>query len=334
MLNQPLALAMRPKSFDEMIGAEKLIAKIRAHFASGRIPKAWMFAGQTGSGKTTIARIMAVSLQCTHETVFGQLCSRCRHNRKFFDIVEINASDITGIDALRDAIQGAYYAPKPGSRRRVYILDEMHQASKSAQNLLLKFFEDCPRTTNWIICTTEPEKIIRTLRRRCTIYVAPSLGLEDLNKLVRRGLEKIGSELSVSDLAEKLMEKQVTSPALVLNAVEKYASGGTAEEASDVEIDSEVDTHALCRSLIKGDWEAVAGQLQNMKPEDVRPVQAGVCRYLQAILLGDASFSSRTEVVAKSIIKMSELTGADSVQISALSAHLYQVAHYFSGNKR
>src|SRR5271163_3655663 len=142
---------MRPKSFEDMIGAEKLLKQIRNQIINHRTKRAWLFSGQTGSGKTTLARIMARSFQC-HHVEFGAFCSKCYKNRKFFDIIEINAADL-GIDAIRDVLSGYLYEPKPGSRMKVYILDEYHQQSKSAQNLLLKYAEDCPRKTRLLLCS-------------------------------------------------------------------------------------------------------------------------------------------------------------------------------------
>src|SRR6185503_10000650 len=146
-----------------------VIAAFKSQAAPGRMPRAWMFIGQSGSGKTTIARILATSLNCTHNE-FGDPCSLCLKNSSKFQIHEINAGDISGVDDIREIAVGSQYAPISPTRRRVYILDEAQRISSAAQNLLLKYFEEAPRTTVWIVCTTEPDKILRTLRRRCMVY--------------------------------------------------------------------------------------------------------------------------------------------------------------------
>ena len=319
-----LATSMRPKSFDDMIGVERLVRQIRSQISKHRSKRAWLFSGGTGSGKTTIARIMSIAFQCRH-VEFGAYCSKCYHDRKYFDILEINAADY-GKDEIRDAISGYLYEPKPGSRVKVYVLDEYHEQSKGAQNLLLKYLEDCPRKTRFILCTTEPERVIRTIRRRCEVCVVPSLDIKAIRRLVKRGLRICNSDKSSSDLAEKLMEKQVTSAGLIVNAVQKYASTDCdADEASNVEIGTSVDTLALCNSITKGTWEDVAKHLQHVEKEDMPLVKASVQGWLRSILLGDMDFSRRTDAVADGILKLHMVRD----EVPAVSAVLYNLCKKF-----
>jgi replication-associated recombination protein RarA len=323
-MKDTLAISFRPKTLDNLIGCDKIIKRIRARAASGRLPKAWMFSGQTGSGKTTIARIIATALQCHHKVLFGS-CLKCYHNQKTFDIIELNMPDVQ-VAQLREILEGAAYNPKPGSRRRVYILDEAHRMSASAQNVLLKYTEDCPRTTVWITCTTEPHMILRTLRRRHKIYALPPLELSDVRKLVKIGLKKIHSELDADDLTEKLLEKQITSPALIMNAIENYAEGADIEEATDVEGISNIDTKGLCVALTKGNWDDSSKILYQAKQDDVIPIKASVGGYLRGILLGEKNGSPRAKMAADSILKLYEVRD----DLSATSAVLYKVCKYFS----
>ena len=329
-MTDELELTMRPKTFHDMVGSKKIIRQIRTIMETGKIPKAWMFSGDTGSGKTTIARIMAVSLQCKHQKSFGEPCKHCMRHRSEFDIVEINASDITGIDAMRDAISGAYNYPKPGSRRRVYILDEFHQASQHTQNLLLKFFEDCPHTTNWIVCTTRPDKILPTLQSRCTILAVPSLDLDGVKQLVKRGLKVCHSDRSSSELAEKLLENRITSPRLILKAVQKFVDKETtAEEAAQVTLVSDVDTYTICRTVIKGDWEAIAKLLVEAKPEDNMVIRKSVAGYLNTMLLDDV-VGERASNISKVILQLNQV-GDD---MPATCAALYNACKYFQRETR
>src|ERR1700722_3021808 len=136
-MSSVLALAMRPRSLDDLIGADALVSRIRRRMASGRIPNSWLFCGQTGGGKTTTARIIANALQCTHQKVFGAACSRCWKHRKDYDIVEINAARVRGVEAIEAVTDSYVINPLPGSKYRIYILDEAHMLLDHSQNFML-----------------------------------------------------------------------------------------------------------------------------------------------------------------------------------------------------
>jgi DNA polymerase III subunit gamma/tau len=325
-----LAISMRPRSFDDMIGVSKLTAQIQDQINSHKSKRAWLFSGQTGSGKTTIARIMAIGFQCRH-VAFGEYCRKCYKERYSFDINEIYASKHTGIDAIRDLLSGYMYEPKPGSLIKAYILNEVHRLSTNAQDLLLEFTEDCPRKTRFILTTTEPEKLLRTLRGRCEVCDIPPFDLKDIRRLVKRIIRKNKSEKSSTDLAEKLMEKKVTSARLIVNAVQKYiTTDSSADEASNVELGSDIDTLALCNCIVKGSWEDVAKYMQDAEKEDMAVVKASVQGYLRSIILGDSDFSKRTDVVADGILKLHMVRD----EVPAVSAVLYKLCKSFSDYKR
>lgn len=337
-----LSLSARPKSFDELIGQPKLVDRIRRHIQSGRIPEAWLLTGPTGTGKTTVARILSVSLQCTHQTVFGNPCKECRVLSKSFyesgissgfDMYEINAAKITGIRELEQELEGTYFLPRFGDYR-IYILDECHQLSSHAQNLALKYLEDSPETTQFILCSTAPQKLIETLRSRCTVYRLRELGIDDITVLVETLLRKIRSDLPADRLAESLVDRGVYYPRLIAQAVEKYSAGATPDEAADVEGATEVDTKALSSALVKGDWPTVAGFLANSQVADIRAIRLSCIAYLRAILWASPEVSERTGVVAKAITVLCEIPSAeDLVMSAAVSAALYPVVSMFSKYK-
>jgi replication-associated recombination protein RarA len=326
-----LALSMRPRCLEDLIGADKLIARIRHRFETDRIPKAFLFIGQTGSGKTTLARILARAMQCNHGKRFGAWCSYCWKHRRDYDIDEINAARIRKVEDIEAKTDSYVLAPMPGSNYRIYVLDEAHQTSDHSQNLLLKLTEECPSTTKFMLASTREDLIIRTLRRRCKIYSLPSLDLHGIRKLVKQGMRAVHSDLSTSELVEKLYEKDVTSPGLILNAVEDYLDGATPEEAAEVEKISEIITKGLLRQMIKGDWPSVAAQLRRMNPEDVHAIQGAASKYLLGMLLTEDSYSTKANMASKAITRLASLSGqSDNVQISALGSILYEVCHSFS----
>lgn len=333
---QQLSLAARPRTFDQIVGQQKVVDALRGHHGSGRTVKAYLFSGKKGTGKTTIARILALAYQCDHQKVFGNPCLACRKKKSGFDITEIPAAKWTGIDAIRDALEGSSYGVLGEGKYRVYILDEVHGLSPKAQDLLLKYLEDTPETTIFILCSTAPQKLIGTLRSRCLSYEMKDLEQDDITILVTRLLERIKSDLPVDRLVEELIERQVAGPRLIAQAVEKYAAGQSPEDAAEVEGTTEVDVSSLLQGIIKGDWPGVSNALLSQSLTDLRPVRIQVVAYLRIILLRDKTIGERTKVVADAITALSNLSGnaEDSVVAGAMAAELYRVTAMFSGYKR
>lgn len=333
-MGQQLSLSARPRTLDQLIGQDKTVARIRGHIASGRIPKAWVFSGPTGTGKTTLARILALSLQCRHQTVFGKPCKECRNNKSSFDITEINAAKITGIREIEEQLEGSYYAPRYGPYR-VYTIDEVHASSKQAQSLILKYIEDdTPDTTIFILCSTEPHLIKTTVQGRCLSYKLRELMADDILKLVEKLLVRVGSDLPGDRLADVLVERGISYPRHIAQAVEKYLAGADPEEAAEVEASTVIDVTAVSSSLIKGDWEGVAGYLLKAQTTDVRQIRLSCLAYLRVILLQSSDISERTNIVADAITELCRLSNMEDLAVGAgLAAVLYRCAAFFSNYK-
>jgi DNA polymerase III delta prime subunit len=333
MPDQVLSLSFRPQTLDDMVGVKHTVKMIRQHVSS-RMPAAWCFIGDSGSGKTTIARILALSLQCTHQKVFGVPCEDCQKKRNQFDIIEINAAEASGVDETEHAIAGAYYNPKPPSKYRVYIFDEAQNLSKASQSALLKYFEDSPRSTIWIICTTEPGKILRTLRRRCLTYPLPSLSVKGVETLVQRAIAYAGEKKSSEPLAEALLEAGVSSPGFVVVAVEKYLAGEDPEKAAQVGLDSTLDTLRICKAVTKGDWETTRHALFAASPDDARAIRGSLGGYLKAIVLSSDG-GSKAKVAVEGIRELVALSSIeDGLQLAGTVATLYRLCRHFNGSGR
>jgi len=331
---QVLALSFRPKRFSELIGQEKLVKRIRGYFQQGRVPTAWMFNGQKGAGKTTIARILAMSMQCRHGEV-GEPCDECYAKKSSFNITSIPAAKFTGKKELEAMLSGSDLNPNPGSRRRIYILDELHKASDSAQSLLLDLTEDCPRTTVWLACSSKPENILEALVSRCTgRFTVPGLDEAAVRQLVKVALLQVRSKLPVSELSDALLEANVTSPRLIVNAVEAYTSGASAEEAARVEVSTDFDVNALFGCVRTGDWEKTAKQLREATPEDARGIRSYLSKAMRNILLDETGFTRRTQVLAEGITALTRIYGDDSLALSATAATLYDLCRKFAEYKR
>lgn len=170
-----LARKYRPRNFDELIGQDALVRTLKNAIASGRIAHAFMLTGVRGVGKTTTARIIAKALNykgpdgqsgpTTGPTDDCPLCQAITEDRHP-DVIEMDAASHTGVDNMRDILDGVRYAPVE-ARYKIYIIDEVHMLSTSAFNALLKTLEEPPEHVKFIFATTEIRKVPVTVLSRC-----------------------------------------------------------------------------------------------------------------------------------------------------------------------
>jgi DNA polymerase III subunit gamma/tau len=176
-MESPLALyrRYRPETFAEVIGQEHVTEPLRAALAGNRVNHAYLFSGPRGCGKTTSARILARALNCEKAPI-ADPCGECESCRELarggpgsIDVIEIDAASHGGVDDARDLREKAFFAPVK-SRYKVYIIDEAHMVSTQGFNALLKLVEEPPEHLRFIFATTEPEKVIPTIRSRTHHY--------------------------------------------------------------------------------------------------------------------------------------------------------------------
>jgi DNA polymerase III subunit gamma/tau len=176
-MESPLALyrRYRPETFAEVIGQEHVTEPLRAAAAGNRVNHAYLFSGPRGCGKTTSARILARTLNCERAPV-ADPCGECESCRDLarggpgsIDVIEIDAASHGGVDDARDLREKAFFAPVR-SRYKVYIIDEAHMVSTQGFNALLKLVEEPPEHLRFIFATTEPDKVIATIRSRTHHY--------------------------------------------------------------------------------------------------------------------------------------------------------------------
>jgi DNA polymerase-3 subunit gamma/tau len=170
-----LARKYRPRTFDDLIGQEAMVRTLSNAFEAGRIPQAWMLTGVRGVGKTTTARILARGLNyqkpdgsgqpTIHMPELGVHCQAIMESRHV-DVLEMDAASHTGIDDVRQIIDGIRYSPV-SARYKVYIIDEVHMLSEKAFNAFLKTLEEPPPHAKFIFATTEIRKVPVTILSRC-----------------------------------------------------------------------------------------------------------------------------------------------------------------------
>lgn len=173
----PLALyrRYRPETFDEVIGQEHVTEPLKRAIVNNRVNHAYLFSGPRGCGKTTSARILARALNCEQgptPTPCG-VCQSCRDLARggpgSIDVIEIDAASHGGVDDARDLRERAFFAPVH-SRYKVYIIDEAHMVTTQGFNALLKLVEEPPPHVKFVFATTEPDKVIGTIRSRTHHY--------------------------------------------------------------------------------------------------------------------------------------------------------------------
>ena len=185
MSYQVLARKYRPQKFSDVIGQEHVTQTLKNAIAQERIAHGYIFSGHRGIGKTTVARILAMALNCRSSAKPVQepcgICDSCTEIRagNSVDVIEIDAATNRGIDEIRELREAARYLPAR-DRFKIYILDEAHQITDAAFNALLKTLEEPPSHVVFMLATTQPEDIPQTIRSRCQHFSFRAVKFEDI----------------------------------------------------------------------------------------------------------------------------------------------------------
>jgi DNA polymerase-3 subunit gamma/tau len=185
MSYQVLARKYRPQKFSEVIGQEHVTRTLKNAIEQGRTAHGYIFSGHRGIGKTTVARILAMALNCRSAdkpvTEPCGVCESCTEIRagNSVDVIEIDAATNRGIDEIRELREAARYRPAR-DRFKIYILDEAHQITDAAFNALLKTLEEPPSHVVFMLATTQPEDIPQTIRSRCQHFSFRAVRFEEI----------------------------------------------------------------------------------------------------------------------------------------------------------
>ena len=204
----------RPQSFTEIIGSQDIVASITAALAKPIPPHAYFFSGSRGIGKTTTARLVAKTLNCANpiktpdSNVSIEPCGECLSCKAFaegnhIDLTEIDAASNRGIDNIRELSEKIGLAPVMG-KRKIFIIDEVHMLTTEASNALLKTLEEPPEHVFFILCTTNPEKVLDTIKSRCLQFNFKKPSVKDINTKLKKIIEdkKISiEEKIINDIA-------------------------------------------------------------------------------------------------------------------------------------
>jgi len=244
MSYQSLYRRYRPTRFSEVRGQEHLVSALRNAVTEDRLGHAYLFSGPRGTGKTSTARILAKVLNCENP-VEGEPCCVCDSCLSIdagtsFDVHELDAASNNGVDAIRDLISSASLAT-PG-RYKVYILDEVHMLSTAASNALLKTLEEPPSHVIFVLATTDPQKVLPTIRSRTQHFEVHLLSAADLEGLVDYVVADAGLELSPEGRAY-VLRVGAGSARDTLSALDRVVAAGGIPDSEDA-VDELVE--ALC----------------------------------------------------------------------------------------
>lgn len=232
-----LARKYRPQNFDQLIGQEALVRTLKSAIETGRIAHAYMLTGVRGVGKTTTARIIARALNytgpdgksgpTTGPTDDCDICKAIMEDRHP-DVMEMDAASRTGIDDIREILDGVRYAPT-SARYKVYIIDEVHMLSKNAFNALLKTLEEPPPHVIFIFATTEIRKVPVTVLSRCQRFNLRRVDAETLSKYYKHvsDQEKVAIDEEAVAMIARAADGSVRDGLSILDQAMAQSNKGT-----------------------------------------------------------------------------------------------------------
>ena len=260
----------RPKDLDQIIGNKDTIAALEGMLGSlDSCPHSFLLQGQTGCGKTTIARIIANRLGCVGH-----------------DFREVNTADLRGIDTIREIIHQAHFKSLEGPVR-VWLIDECHKLTGDAQNALLKMLEDPPGHVYFILCTTEPQKLLKTIRGRCSLLSVSPLTEIQTYKLLKFVAKSEGERLqsAIYKLIYTSTQGHPRNALQILDQVLAVSPDERLEVAKRAEL-LETESIALCRALLSNaEWKVIREILNGLKNQEAEGIRRHVLGYAQSVLL-------------------------------------------------
>jgi DNA polymerase-3 subunit gamma/tau len=256
----------------EFVGNENAVQSLKQLLKKKEdFPSAILLQGPSGCGKTTLARIIKTELGCEDA-----------------DFTELNTADFRGIETARDVRTASTFRSFTGGIK-VFLFDEAHKLTNDAQNSLLKLLEDTPKNVYFLICTTEPEKLIKTIRTRCITLQVNLLQSFVLVRLLERICKAEGKEVSQGVLKE-VAKVSEGSPRQALNLLEQVIDFDSQKAMSVLAeiVVGEAKVIDVCRLLIQpgpNKWSEMSKLISNLEDADPEQIRAAILGYLSKVLL-------------------------------------------------
>jgi DNA polymerase-3 subunit gamma/tau len=274
----------RPTKFSEVIGQKEVLKTLVDFGKRKSIPHFLLFTGPSGCGKTTIARILKDKLNC------GDM-----------DFYELNVADFRGIDMVRDIRSKMSLSPMSGSVR-IWLIDECHALTKDAMGAFLKMLEDTPNHVYFFLATTDPQKLLPTIRTRATELKVKALDVVESKNLVMSVAEKEGKSDLQEEVVDKIVDLAQGSPRkllVLLDQVIQETDVDTALEALSAGV-AEKDAIELARMLLTGGtWATVAKFLKSFEglDEQAESIRWLILSYMSTVALNNPKQAERACMV-------------------------------------
>lgn len=277
----------RPPVFDQIIGEknQKTALAIQEMLSRKDPPHAYLLTGPHGCGKTSMGRIIGNELGCVGD-----------------DFREIDSADFRGIDTVREIRRVMHIRPLQG-KRRGWLIDECHKMTNDAQNALLKGLEDAPSHCFFVLATTDPDKLLKTVRSRCVIYSVFRLGEDEMMKLLRRVISAESLSLP-RNVMQAIVDAAHGHPRDAIQILETVSNDpGKAQALIDGRDVIESNVRELYGALIRQEgWKSISATLNELKAAEEDP--EGIRRFILAccsneLLRGE---SDRAAVIADEFI--------------------------------
>ncbi|MDH3756190.1 MAG: DNA polymerase III subunit gamma/tau, partial [Acidimicrobiia bacterium] len=264
MAYQSLYRRYRPDKFSEIVGQPHVVKALQNAVRENRVGHAYLFSGPRGTGKTSTARIMAKALNCTDLGADGEPCNACESCQAFiagtsYDLHELDAASNNGVEAVRDLI--AKVALGSPGRTKVYILDEVHMLTSGAENALLKTLEEPPEHVKFVLATTEPHKVVPTIRSRTQHLQFELISSAELSDHIRFIAADAGLDID-DEIVNHVVRDGGGSARDALSALDQViaAGGSRGDDTSVIEIVEAIAASDSGRAIAAVDAALRAGR--------------------------------------------------------------------------